>query len=97
MTREDSKDLTLSILVVVVAMLAVDCVWLHCKCSAQQVRIENLEDRIEVLADPPKDPTIGEKTKDAYDKAKNATVREYNRVKAAASAGYHAAKDELTK
>ena len=36
MTREDAKDLTLSILVVVAALLVADNIWLHCKCSSQR-------------------------------------------------------------
>ena len=39
MEREDAKDLTLSILVVVVAILVVDCVWLHVKCAREEADI----------------------------------------------------------
>lgn len=97
MTREEAKDLALSILVIVVALLIADCIWLHVKCAGDAERLDELERRLELTINPPSEPTFGDKAKDAYGKAKDATVREYNRVKAAASAGYHAAKDELNK
>ena len=42
MNREDAKDLTLSILVVVVAILAADCIWLHVKCAREEADIAAL-------------------------------------------------------
>ena len=46
MTREDAKDLTLSILVIVVALLIADCIWLHVKCAGQQGETGEIVDGI---------------------------------------------------
>ena len=97
MTREDAKDLTLSILVVVVALLTADCIWLHVKCAGLHSRECALQATFEAHLNPPPEPTVTDKTKGAYDRAKDATVREYKRFKAAAAAGYDAAKKELGK
>lgn len=40
MTRETAKDLTLSILVIAVLMLAGDCIWLHAKTSDLTTRLQ---------------------------------------------------------
>lgn len=97
MTREDAKDLTLSILVIVVALLLADCIWLHVKCAGHDARIAALQSALEAHLNPPLESTVADKAKSAYDRAKDATVREYNRIKAAAAAGYDAAKKELGK
>ena len=111
MTREDAKDLTLSILVIVVALLLADCIWLHVKCAGQQDAIDFQQEEIakctsfnEMLAkkfdlhvNPPAEPSVADKAKVAYTSAKEATVREYEKVKAAAKAGYEAAKSEYSK
>ena len=97
MTREDAKDLTLSILVIVVVLLIADCIWLHVKCAGLNEQASALQAAIEMHLNPPQEPTVADKTKGAYDRAKDATVREYKRFKAAAAAGYDAAKKELDK
>lgn len=97
MTREDAKDLTLSILVIVAALLLADCIWLHVKCAGLNERISVLQATLESHLNPPREPTVVDKAKGAYDQAKEATVREYKRLKAAAAAGYDAAKKELNK
>ena len=82
MTREEAKDLTLSILVVVVALLVADNIWLHCKCSSQRDELVSLEQKLELHINPPPGPTMKERAKAAYDKTKEAMKRGYNKVKA---------------
>ena len=88
MDREDAKDLTLSILVVVAALLLADCIWLHVKCSRMEANAAALAERVEQHINPPKveEPTFA-------DKAKQTLMK----VKAAAEKGYDAAKRELAK
>ena len=81
MTREDAKDLALSILVVVAALLVADNVWLHCKCSAQRDEIAALGQKLELHINPPQGPTLTERTKAAYGSAKDAVKRGYEKVK----------------
>ena len=81
MTREDAKDLTLSILVIVVALLAADNIWLHVKCSRQADALAATAQRIEEHINPPPGPTLKERTKEAYDKTKDAVKRGYEKVK----------------
>ena len=81
MTREDAKDLTLSILVVVAALLVADNIWLHCKCSSQRDELAALEQKLEQHINPPPGPTFKERTKAAYDKTKDAVKRGYEKVK----------------
>ena len=84
MEREDAKDLALSILIVVAALVALDCIWLHCKCASLATDVAALEKRVALIEPPPPGPTFGERAKDAY-----------NKVKAAATAGYQAAKEKF--
>ena len=88
MDREDAKDLTLSILVVAVAMLVADCIWLHVKCSRLETNAAALVERVEQLINPPKvnEPSFA-------DKAKQTLLK----VKAAAEKGYDAARHEFEK
>ena len=89
MEREDAKDLTLSILVVVVALLLADCIWLHVKCTRQASELSALSVRLEQHINPPVEaegPSLADRARQAYDKVKNAAVR-----------GYEAAKGELNK
>lgn len=81
MTREEAKDLTLSILVVVVALLVADNIWLHCKCSSQRDELDSLEQKIELHINPPPGPTMKERAKAAYDKTKDAMKRGYQSAK----------------
>ena len=81
MTREDAKDLTLSILVVVAALLVADNIWLHCKCSAQRDELTALGQKLELHVNPPPGPTFKERTKAAYGKTKDAVKRGYEKVK----------------
>ena len=81
MTREEAKDLTLSILVVVVALLVADNIWLHCKCSSQRDELASLEQKLELHINPPPGPTMKERAKAAYDKTKDAMKRGYEKVK----------------
>ena len=81
MTREDAKDLTLSILVVVAALLVADNIWLHVKCSRQADALAATARRIEEHVNPPPGPTLTERTKAAYGSAKDAVKRGYEKVK----------------
>ena len=108
MTREDAKDLTLSILVIVVALLIADCIWLHVKCAGQQDAIdfqqaeiarcsafnEFLAKKFDLHVNPPAEPSVADKAKAAYTSAKESAVKGYERIKSAAAAGYQAAKEE---
>ena len=89
MEREDAKDLTLSILVLVAVALAADCIWLHIKCSRLDERVEALVEQVDRLLVPPpaaKEQSFADKAKQVYEKAKNAAVK-----------GYEAARGELQK
>ena len=81
MTREDAKDLTLSILVVVTALLVADNIWLHYKCSSQRDELAALGQKLELHINPPPGPTLKERTKAAYGSAKDAVKRGYEKVK----------------
>jgi len=87
MDREDAKDLTLSILAVVVAILVFDCIFLHMKCARQSNELATLSLRLEQhINPPPSGPSFADKAKQTYDKVKSAAVK-----------GYQAAKEELDK
>ena len=81
MTCEDAKDLTLSILAVVAALLVADSIWLHCKCSSQRDELAALGRKLELHINPPPGPTLTERTKAAYGSAKDAVKRGYEKVK----------------
>ena len=81
MTREEAKDLTLSILVIVAALLVADNIWLHCKCLSQRDELASLEQKLELHINPPPGPTMKERAKAAYDKTKDAMKRGYQSVK----------------
>ena len=92
MEREDAKDLTLSILVVVVALLLADCIWLHVKCARHETEIAALSERVEALSKPPAaDPRQDDVA--FVDKA----IKTIEKVKSAAVKGFEAAKDEYSK
>lgn len=94
MEREDAKDLTLSVLVVVAALLLADNVWLHVKCARQADAVAALGAKLEQHVNPPPGPSMADKAKGAYERAKSATVRQYGKAKAAAAAGYQAVKEK---
>lgn len=81
MTQEEAKDLALSILVIVAALLVADVIWLHCKCAKQCERIAALERRVELHVNPPAGPSVGELAKEAIDKTADAVRRGYRSVK----------------
>lgn len=89
MDREDAKDLTLSILVVVVALLLADCIWLHMRQSRQSETMQTLAVQVDRLLNPPPAP----EEPSFPDKAK----RTFHKVKSAAVKGYEAVKDEMKK
>jgi len=105
MEREDLKDLTLSILVVVAALLIIDCIWLHVKCSRAETALLATEQNVAEMAARQKAvESVVEKHHGAIvpssepeqsftDQAKET----YNKLKSAAAAGYQAAKDEFNK
>ena len=86
MEREDAKDLTLSILVIAVAALLADCVWLHIKCAKQSEALQALTVQMDKLISPPR------QSKASFSETAKKT---FNKVKSAAVRGYEAAKDEL--
>lgn len=86
MEREDAKDLTLSVLVVVAMALVGCCIWLHCRVSRQADEIADLSRRLTALEPPPPEPSFTDKAADVY-----------NRVKSAAVKGFEAAKEEYSK
>ena len=106
MEREDAKDLTLSILVVVSVALLGYCVWLHVKCASLNESVETLSakvdkmsagqmiisDAVEKLHGIKIGQTVPQEQSFA-DQAKEA----YNKLKSAAAAGYQAAKEEYNK
>ena len=81
MNREDAKNLTLSILVVVAALLVADNIWLHVKSSRQADALAATAQRIEDHVNPPPGPTLKERTKAAYGSAKDAVKRGYDKIK----------------
>ena len=81
MTREDAKDLTLSILVVVTLILVADNIWLHVRCSRQADALAATAQRIEAHINPPPGPSFKERTKAVYGSAKDAVKRGYEKVK----------------
>lgn len=91
MRRDDVNELALAILVVVVALLLVDCIWLHIKCARQGKDVSALTERVEALARLRSDGA--EKIPSFTDKAKQA----YEKVKSAAAKGFEAAKEEYSK
>ena len=86
------NDLAIAILVVVTALLAADCIWLHVTCRRQSKDLAALAERLELHVNPPKpphppqDPSFADKAKETYEKVKSAAVK-----------GYKAAKEELDK
>ena len=87
MKRESAKGLALSILAVVVAILAADCICLHVKGARQANELAALSSRLEQHINPPSSgPSFADKAKQTYDKVKSAAVK-----------GYQAAKEELGK
>ena len=87
MTREDAKDLTLSILVVVVVLLAIDAFCLHGKCARQadelarqDATLAALSTRLEDHLNPPPEPGLREKAAATYDKTKAAFKNGYKAV-----------------
>ena len=105
MEREDLKDLTLSILVIVAALLMIDCIWLHVKCSRAETALSATEQKVAELAAQQKTVESvvvkhhgaivpsSEPEQSFTDQAKET----YNKLKSAAAAGYQAAKDEFNK
>lgn len=95
MTREIAKTLTLLLLILAVALLAAESFRLHKKCACAEERIGALERAlaeqvahcrdVERLVDahlnPPPEPTLSDRAKAAYDKAKTAVKSGYESVK----------------
>lgn len=84
MEREDAKDLALSILIVVAAILVADCIWLHVKSTRQEAELKALSERLELHVNPPvpdPEPSFADKAKQTYDKVKSAAVKGYEAVK----------------
>lgn len=89
MNREDAKDLTLSVLTVVSALLSVYCIVLHVKCARLEADVASLSADVAALArkvDPPQEPSLVERAKETCEK-----------VVSAAAKGIEAAKKEYSK
>ena len=92
MRRDDVNEMGLAIVVVVVALLLANSIWLHVKCARQKAEIAVLSERVEALsrrsaAEPRQDGA------EFMDKA----VKTFEKVKSAAVKGFEAAKDEYSK
>ena len=107
MEREDAKDLTLSILVVVVLLLLADCIWLHVKCSREEADIAALAQGQQKTVETVKhleDWVATSSVQGKFNSYKKG-VSDYSRsfmdrcrsLKNAAVKGYEAARDELKK
>ena len=106
MTREDAKDLTLSVLVIVAVLLLADCIWLHVKQSRSEASFSGMEQKVAGIAERLKsvESTVekhhtirveqpAQQEQSFAEQAKEA----YSRLKTAAAAGYQAAKEEYNK
>lgn len=92
MRRDDVNELGLAIVVVVVALLVADCIWLHVKCVRHETEIAALSERMEALSKPPSAES-GQADVAFVDKA----LKTIDKVKSAAVKGFEAAKDEYSK
>ena len=107
MEREDAKDLTLSILVVVVALLLADCIWLHVKCSREEADIAALAQDQQKTVETVKnlENWVSSSSIQGRINAYKKEMSDYSlsfmdkcrSLKNAAVKGYEAAKDELKK
>ena len=92
MRCNDVNEAGLAILVVVVALLVADCIWLHMRCARQDAEMAVLSTRVETLvklfAAPQgqDDPAFVDKAFQTIEKVKSAAVK-----------GYEAAKEEFAK
>jgi hypothetical protein len=89
MNREDAKDLTLSVMIIVNIVLVAATVWLYCKTCSLENSIREISDRMEKHINPPPQPekqSLANKAKATFEK-----------VKSAAQKGYEAARDEYKK
>lgn len=105
MEREDAKDLTLSILVVVAVLLLADCIWLHVKSSRAEDSLSAMEQMLAAVSERQSRIVA---TVEKHHGAIAASAQEepsfteqaketYNKIKSAAAAGYQAAKEEFNK
>ena len=92
MRRDDVNEMGLAIVVVVVALLVADCIWMHVKCARHETEIAALSERVEALSKP---PAADSRQDDVafVDKA----IKTIEKVKSAAVKGFEAAKDEYSK
>jgi cell division protein FtsX len=90
--RDDVNEAGLAIVVVVVALLVADCIWLHMRCARQEAEMAALSTRVETLVKLSAAPQ-GQDDPAFVDKA----LKTIEKVKSAAVKGYEAARDELTK
>lgn len=107
MEREDAKDLTLSILVIVVVLLLADCIWLHVKCAREEADIAALaqDQQKTVEAVTNLENWVSSSSIQGRINTYKKEMSDYSRsfmdkcrsLKNAAVKGYEAAKDELKK
>ena len=106
MEREDAKDLTLSILVVVAVALLGYCVWLHVKCAGLNESVETLSAKVDQMSarqtlisdtvEKHHGIKIGQHEPQEQSFAEQAKET-YSKLKSAAAKGFQAAKDEYNK
>ena len=88
MRRDDVNEVGLAILAVVAILLVADNVWLHIKCTrqaealtAQSAEFAALQEKVELHLNPPPAPSVADRVKETYQKAKSAAARQYEAVK----------------
>ena len=92
MRRDDVNEMGLAIVVVLVALLVADSIWMHVKCARHETEIAALSDRVESLSKPPS----AEPRQDDVAFVDEA-IKTIKKVKSAAVKGFEAAKDEYSK
>ena len=106
MEREDAKDLTLSILVVMAVALLGYCIWLNVKCASIDESLETLSVKVEQMStrqtmisdivERHHGIKIGQPKPHEQSFADQAKET-YNKLKSAAAKGYQAAKEEYNR
>jgi hypothetical protein len=89
MNREDAKDLTLSVMIIVNIALVTTTVWLYCRTCSLETSIRKISDRMEKHINPPsrlEKSSLANKAKETFEK-----------VKSAAQKGFEAARDDYKK
>jgi len=70
---------------------------LNAALNTQTSAVAKVNAALDAHLNPPPEPTLGDKAKDTYERAKKATVEGYEKAKSAVSAACQAVKDEYDK